>query len=134
MTSLKSISAILSAGFLLTTASFAFVQSAAPNDVSAPSASSSMKSAGQSAEGAVSHTYHAAKTAVEDTTITGRVKTALHEDKLTHGQDIHVDTYAGAVTLSGSVPSRQVADQAITVAKDTRGVRNVKNAISVTSD
>jgi hyperosmotically inducible periplasmic protein len=123
---------ILSTVLFVSITSLARAQSADSN--AKPSSEwSSMKSAGNSAEGAVSRSYYAAKTAVEDTTITSRVEWALHEDKLTHGQDIHVDTYGGVVTLSGTAPSAQVADRAIAVTKATRGVENVKDAITVVS-
>ncbi len=125
--------AVLAMAFVVSIAPFAFAQSADSGNASGHSASSSMRSAGHSAEGAVSHTYHAAKTAAEDTAITTRVKMALHEDKLTHGQDIHVDTYGGVVTLSGMAPSARVADRAVALTKETRGVQSVKNAITVGS-
>ena len=125
--------AVLAVALIVSIAPFAFAQSADSNNTSGSSASSSMRSAGHSAEGAVSHTYNAAKTAAEDTAITTRVKMALHEDKITHGQDIHVDTYGGVVTLSGMAPSARVADRAVAVAKETRGVQGVKNAITVGS-
>jgi hyperosmotically inducible periplasmic protein len=109
-----------------------FAQSGATSsDTNESSASRSMHHAGQSAEGAVSNTYHAAKRAVRDTDITSRVKLALHEDKTTHGTDIHVDTIGGVVTLSGVAPSAGAADRAVTIAKQTRGVQRVKNAITV---
>ena len=133
MTSFKTSIVVFSVALLVGIAPFAFAQSADSNGANEPSASSSMKSAGHSAEGAVSHTYHAAKTAAEDTRITSRVKLALHEDKLTHGQDIHVDTYGGVVTLSGTAPSSRIAEHAVAVAKETRGVQQVKNAITVPS-
>jgi len=95
------------------------------------SASSSMHRAGESTETAVSNAYHGTKRAVEDTAVTSRVKLALHDDKVTHGTDIHVDTISGVVTLSGSAPSAEAADRAIDLAKHTKGVEAVKNAITV---
>lgn len=133
MIALKTSVAVLSMALIVSIAPFAFAQSPDSNNSGAPSASSSMRSAGHSAKGAVSHTYNAAKTAAEDTAITTRVKMALHEDKVTHDQDIHVDTYGGVVTLSGTAPSARVADRAVAVTKETRGVQSVKNAISVPS-
>jgi osmotically-inducible protein OsmY len=43
-------------------------------------------------------------TAISDTAITAKVKTALHENKITKDADIHVKTVAGVVTLKGAVP------------------------------
>src|ERR1700674_3066900 len=78
---------------------------------SSPPASQSMHGAGEAAEQAGSDTLNAAKhlgegtaTAMRDTKINAKVKVALHEDKVTEDSDIHVDTVAGVVTLSGHVP------------------------------
>ena len=121
--------------FFLASAPFAFAQSTDSNspNASESSATRSMKNAGHSTENAASDTYHAAKTATKDTAITGRVKMALHEDKLTHGSDITVDTTAGVVTLSGTAPSKKIAHRAVAVAKRIRGVQSVKDAITVSN-
>ena len=136
MANLKSIIGISLLGIAMTFASAAFAQSTSPNgsDENAPSASTSMHRAGESTENAVSHTYHAAKRAVKDTAITSRVKVALHDDKITHGADIHVDTIDGVVTLSGDAPTAEAARRAVTLARETRGVEQVKDAITVTSE
>lgn len=100
--------------------------------VMAQTASSSYHSAGESVENAGSSTGHAVehawkgtKTAVKDTDITAKVKLALHNDKLTKGQDISVDTSAGIVTLHGDVASHAIAERAVRVAENTTGVRGV---------
>ena len=95
----------------------------------AQSASESMHEAGQSAESALSHAYHGTATAVDDSALTAKVKTALHEDKVTTGTDIHVTTVAGVVTLRGAVPSEDVKAHAEQVARDTTGVKGVKNKL-----
>ena len=95
----------------------------------AQSASESMHDAGKSAESAVTDVYHGTKTAVTDSAVTAKVKTALHEDKITSGTDIHVTTVAGVVTLKGAVPSGDVAAQAEKVAQNTEGVTRVKNKL-----
>ena len=94
----------------------------------AQSASQSMKNAGNSAENAVSHAWHGTKTAVKDTDITTKVKLALHNDKLTKGRDIHVDTHDGVVTLTGHA-SHAAAERAARIAHDTTGVVGVNNDI-----
>jgi osmotically-inducible protein OsmY len=96
----------------------------------AQSASESMHEAGSSAESAVSHAYHGTKTAAEDTALTAKVKTALHDDKVTSGHDIHVTTVASVVTLRGSVSS-DVAAEAEKVAQNTSGVKRVRNKLKV---
>jgi len=95
----------------------------------AQSASESMHEAGSSAENAVSHAYKGTKTAVEDSALTAKVKTALHDDKITSGLDIHVTTVASVVTLKGAVPSADVSAHAEKVAQDTTGVTRVKNKL-----
>jgi hyperosmotically inducible protein len=95
----------------------------------AQSAGESMHDAGKSAENAVTDVYHGTKTAVTDSALTAKVKTALHDDKITTGIDIHVTTVAGVVTLRGAVPSADVAAHAEKVALDTDGVKRVRNKL-----
>lgn len=95
----------------------------------AQSASEQMHEAGDSAESALSHAYHGTKTATIDTALTAKVKTALHDDKGTHGLDIHVTTVASVVTLRGAVPSADVSSHAQEIAEHTTGVKAVKNEL-----
>lgn len=81
---------------------------------------------------AVKNTYHGAVTAISDTAITAKVKTALHENKITSGHDIHVTTEAGLVTLKGTVPSADVSTTAQKVAQQTTGVKEVTNDLTTT--
>jgi hyperosmotically inducible periplasmic protein len=94
----------------------------------AQSSSDSMHEAWHSTENAASHAWQGTKTAVKDTDITAKVKIALHNDKLTKGHDIHVDTRDGDVTLTGHAPSA-VADRAERIARETTGVVSVNNVI-----
>jgi hyperosmotically inducible protein len=100
------------------------------------SASQSMHRAGESAENAASdaghaieHAYHGTATAVSDSAITAKVKGGLHENKITNGSDIHVDTMAGVVTLRGTVSSADASSNAQQVAQQTSGVKEVKNEL-----
>ena len=99
------------------------------------SASESMHRAGGSAGNAatsaghaVEHTYHGAATALKDTAITAKVKTALHENKNTKDSDIHVTAIAGVVNLKSSVPSSEVSEHST---EQTTGVKGVKNQLAV---
>jgi hyperosmotically inducible protein len=101
-------------------------------------ASQSMRRAGDSAENAASdtgqaikHAYHGTVTAVSDTAITAKVKTALHENKITKGADIHVATVAGVVTLKGTVSSADTSATAQRVAQQTSGVKEVRNELTM---
>src|SRR5438132_9581888 len=69
------------------------------------SAGESMKDAGHSGGNAVSNAWQGTKTEVKDTDITSKVKMALHNDKLTKDENIHVKTVDGVVTLRGHAPS-----------------------------
>ena len=95
----------------------------------AQSATTQMKEAGSSAENAASHAYHGTATAVEDTALTAKVKTALHDDAATKDSTIHVTTVAGVVTLRGKVASGEISDKAQAVAQNTSGVKSVKNKL-----
>ena len=102
------------------------------------SASQSMRQAGEKLEQAGSTTgsaavdaYHGTKRALDDTVITAKVKTALHNDKAVGDREIHVDTTAGVVTLAGQVPTPATAERAEQVALQTEGVRSVRNQLTV---
>jgi len=95
------------------------------------SAGDSMSLAGHDTENAAKNAYHATATAVKDTTVTAKVKLALHNDKVTNRDDIHVDTVAGVVTLGGLVGNPQDAVRAEAIARSTTGVREVVNDLRV---
>ncbi|HEY5617429.1 MAG TPA: BON domain-containing protein [Vicinamibacterales bacterium] len=69
--------------------------------------------------------------AIDDTTITTRVKTAMLNDPAVGGLRIDVDTFKGVVTLSGRVKSQGERNQAITIARGINGVVEVKDALQV---
>jgi hyperosmotically inducible protein len=101
-------------------------------------ASESMHAAGESVEQAGSATgdaafyaYRGAATAMRDTKITAKVKTALHEDNATSHSDIHVTTSAGIVTLRGEVGSTDAVTRAERLAHRTEGVREVDNRLKI---
>jgi osmotically-inducible protein OsmY len=68
---------------------------------------------------------------IDDTAITTRVKTAMLNDPAVGGLRIDVDTYKGVVTLSGRVKNQTERDQAISLARRTSGVVEVKDALQV---
>jgi hyperosmotically inducible periplasmic protein len=118
----------------------AFAQESNPAANSSPSAGTQMKSAGDNVMQAGSDTAAAATdvgrgtmTAVKDTTVTARVKRAIHADSQLSGSDIHVSTTAGTVTLKGHVASNDMAAHAEQVAQQTKGVKNVDNKLMVNS-
>ena len=70
--------------------------------------------------------------AIDDTTITTRVKTAMLNDPSVGGLRIDVDTFKGIVTLSGRVKSQAEKAQAVALAQGVLGVAGVKDSLQVT--
>jgi osmotically-inducible protein OsmY len=66
----------------------------------------------------------------EDGWITTQVKSALLLDPGTSGMKINVQTANGVVLLSGFASASE-AKRAVEVAKETRGVKSVKNEVVV---
>jgi|SRR6185295_8562541 len=68
---------------------------------------------------------------IDDATITAQVKTALLNDPQIGATKIDVDTMQGVVTMSGTVKSEADAARAIQLAKQARGVKDVKSTLLV---
>ena len=66
-----------------------------------------------------------------DAGITGLIKTKLAADGRVRAFEINVDTTNGVVTLTGNVDSQEARDQAMKLARETSGVRDVRDMISV---
>lgn len=72
------------------------------------------------------------KNAVEDATITTKIKAEYAKDKDVSAMHISVNTDPkGVVTLSGNAKSKAEADKAVKIAKSVHGVTEVKNEITV---
>lgn len=71
---------------------------------------------------------------LDDTAITASIKAALIDHKDTHATKINVETYRGIVQLSGFVSSQLEKDTAGRIARDARGVREVRNDIALHPD
>jgi hyperosmotically inducible periplasmic protein len=69
--------------------------------------------------------------AASDTWVTTKVKTKLVRDKALKGSKVEVSTTGGIVTLTGSVTSEAAKKRAISLAKATKGVRNVVDQTTV---
>jgi hyperosmotically inducible protein len=72
-------------------------------------------------------------TKVDDASVTTRVKSLLARDSRVNALDINVDTFAGAVTLHGHVPSQGVANHAVELARSVKGVRFVNSKLRIVS-
>ena len=64
---------------------------------------------------------------MDDSVITTKVKAAMLADPATKVLQVNVETYKGAVQLSGFVESQAVANRAVEVTRGVAGVTSVKN-------
>ena len=64
---------------------------------------------------------------VDDTVITGKVKTAIFNEPTLKSAEINVETFKGVVQLSGFVSSPAAASTAVAVTGKVAGVKSVKN-------
>jgi hyperosmotically inducible protein len=69
--------------------------------------------------------------AVTDAALTTAVKTKFLADSQVKGLSIDVDTSNGVVTLNGHVSSQAEASRAVTIARNTDGVKRVVNNLKV---
>jgi hyperosmotically inducible periplasmic protein len=69
--------------------------------------------------------------ALDDATLTTRVKTALLNDPEIGGRRIEVETVRGVVTLSGQVRSDAEEAKALQIARSVPGVAEVRSALQV---
>jgi len=64
---------------------------------------------------------------LDDTAITGKVKAAIFNDPALKSAEINVETFKGAVQLSGFVNSQADIQRAVAVTQGVAGVKSVKN-------
>jgi osmotically-inducible protein OsmY len=64
---------------------------------------------------------------VDDTVITGKVKSAIFNEPTLKSAEINVETFKGVVQLSGFVSSAANESTAVAVAGKVGGVKSVKN-------
>ena len=72
--------------------------------------------------------------AASDATLTTKVKTKFLADTGVSGLKIDVDSKAGVVTLTGTVPTAAEKRRAIELAKETDGVKSVVDRLKVGKD
>jgi osmotically-inducible protein OsmY len=68
---------------------------------------------------------------IDDRSTTSRVKSALNDNSVYKYPDVKVATFKGQVQLSGFVDNKDQKSQAEELAKNTAGVKEVENKISV---
>lgn len=71
---------------------------------------------------------------VDDTVISGTVVRALEEDPLFERHGIYVETYRGAVQLSGWVATPEQRARATSIARGIAGVRSVTNELELEAE
>jgi hyperosmotically inducible protein len=75
------------------------------------------------------------KAYVKDSAITMKIKTKLAAEHITSLGRIHVDTDTdGVVWLSGSARTLEAKDKAISIARETEGVKDVHSRIKIKND
>ena len=68
---------------------------------------------------------------IDDGVLTGKVKAALIANADTKAYQINVETQAGVVTLLGAVDDAKAKTAASTVAMSVKGVKEVKNELTI---
>lgn len=80
---------------------------------------------------ATTRTHESAGEFVEDSVITTKVKSLLANDDFLKSFQISVETYQGTVQLSGFVNSQKAVDKAYQITRGVKGVKSIKNSLSV---
>lgn len=81
----------------------------------------------------IDQTIERAADVIDDATITTKIKTAIAREPNMSALQINVDTNNGAVTLTGTVDSKQTSDRATEIAQSVNGVKAVVNRLTVKS-
>ena len=64
---------------------------------------------------------------IDDAVITSKVKAAFAADPTVKATEVQVETFKGTVQLSGFVESRESAQKAVQLAREVKGVKEVRN-------
>lgn len=80
---------------------------------------------------AVARDQQTAGAYVDDAALTTRVKAKHAEDRTVSASSISVETLNGVVQLSGFAKSAEERNQAEVIARNTSGVKSVRNSIIV---
>ena len=84
-----------------------------------------------SAACASTRTQESAGEYVDDSVITTKVKSLLAADDLLKSFQIGVETYKGAVQLSGFVNTQKAVNKAVEITRTVKGVTSIKNDLVV---
>jgi hyperosmotically inducible protein len=76
-------------------------------------------------------TTQSAGTQVDDSWITTKIKSKLAADPEVAASNVDVDTNEGVVTLSGRVENEENRQEALELARETEGVKSVRDMLEV---
>ncbi|MEW5744751.1 MAG: BON domain-containing protein [Nitrospirota bacterium] len=83
------------------------------------------------ATGCATLTGRTAGQTIDDSTITTKINGKIIQDPQLSYLKLDVDTFQGAVTLSGTVPSKAAQDRLVEIVKSTEGVKSVKTNLVI---
>ena len=69
--------------------------------------------------------------ATPDSVVTGKIKAQMLADDTVRAANLNVDTSDGVVTIKGTVQTQEAKDRALRMARETSGVKDVVDMISV---
>jgi hyperosmotically inducible periplasmic protein len=90
------------------------------------------KQAGQEISAKTAEAAKAAQETLSDGALTTKIKAKMALDDSVKALDLYVDTVDGVVTVSGKVRSRAERDRALALARETNGVRQVVDRLTLT--
>lgn len=79
-------------------------------------------------------TRRAFKEGWHDSVTTSKIKWKMTRDKLVEAHNINVDSWRGVVTLTGRAVSAEEKTKAEEIARQTKGVKSVRNYLDVVSN
>jgi osmotically-inducible protein OsmY len=100
-------------------------------DEATENVTTSVSNAADKADQSISKQVNTAGQAIDDTTITTKVKSALLNEPGLQSLKITVVTEKGVVRLSGSADSQEKIDKAIKLANSVDGVQSVKSRLVI---
>jgi osmotically-inducible protein OsmY len=68
---------------------------------------------------------------IDDSVITSKVKAAVFNEPTLKSAEINVETFKGAVQLSGFVSSQMAINKTVELARAVNGVKSVKNDMRI---
>ena len=69
--------------------------------------------------------------ATPDSVVTGKIRAQMLTDETVRAANLNVDTQDGVVTVTGTVQTQETKDQAMRIIRETKGVLDVVDMISV---